>query len=523
MEYSAENSGLKWRKPNLKPIETERSAVGKGKEVNHYKDGDGEEEALSPVARLFHEPNFNVYIIAIMGCKTPIKPHIIKANLVHTLLKHPRFSSLLVVEDKNSKEMKWVRTKVDLDKHVIIPKLDEITIDSPDKFVEDYISNLSKTTISKSQPLWDVHLLNIKTADAESIGVLRIHHSLGDGTSLMSLLLACTRQISNPEALPTIPTTIRNKKQEQETDFKGKLWRYVMAVLWAIKLFWNSIVDAFMFLATTAFLKDTDTPLKGPPGVEFTPRRFVWRTVSLEDFKLVKNALNTTINDVALGVTQAGLSLYLSRKYDEIRNNDKEATQMKNNLPKNIRLRATLLVNIRPATGIQALADMMEKDTKAKWGNWLGYVLLPFKIAIRDDPLDYVLEAKAIADRKKHSLESIFTFSISELVLKLFGTKTANALSHRSIDHTTMCFSNLAGPQEEIGFYGHPLAFLAPSSFNQPHALMINFQSYADKMSIVLSVDESTIPDPHQLIHDIVESIKLIKDAVLSRGLAKDK
>lgn len=58
-------------------------------------------------------------------------------------------------------------------------------MDSPDQFVEDYIYNLSKTTIDKSQPLWDLHLLNVKTSDAEAIGVFRIHHSLGDGTSLM--------------------------------------------------------------------------------------------------------------------------------------------------------------------------------------------------------------------------------------------------------------------------------------------------------------------------------------------------
>lgn len=71
----------------------------------------------------------------------------------------------------------------------------------------------------------------------------------------------------------------------------------------------------------------------------------------------------------------------------------------------------------------QAFADMMEKDTEAKYGNWIGYVLLPFTIGIRDDPLDYVREAKATVDRKKHSFEAIFSFSIAEIVLKLFGTK----------------------------------------------------------------------------------------------------
>lgn len=72
---------------------------------------------------------------------------------------------------------------------------------------------------------------------------------------------------------------------------------------------------------------------------------------------------------------------------------------------------------------LQALADMMEKDTEAKWGNWIGFVLLPFKIALRDDPLDYVRDAKSTIDRKKNSLEAVYTHYIADLVLKFFGIK----------------------------------------------------------------------------------------------------
>ena len=75
---------------------------------------------------------------------------------------------------------------------------------------------------------------------------------------------------------------------------------------------------------------------------------------------------------------------------------------------------------------MKALSDMMEKDTEAKWGNWIGYVLLPFTIGLREDPLDYVRQAKATIDRKKHSFEAIFTFSVAELVLKIFGIKVLN-------------------------------------------------------------------------------------------------
>ncbi|KAK1577795.1 hypothetical protein Q3G72_024872 [Acer saccharum] len=138
------------------------------------------------------------------------------------------------------------------------------------------------------------------------------------------------------------------------------------------------------FLATVfMFLKDTETPLKGGLGNGATTcRRFVHRMVSLDDVKLVKKAMiNTTINDVMLGVTQACLSRYLNRKYGESKI-DKGASERNNNLPQNIRLRATFLMNIRPSPGIQELADMMKKNSLARWGNHIGYLLFPFTIAL---------------------------------------------------------------------------------------------------------------------------------------------
>ncbi|KAL3743640.1 hypothetical protein ACJRO7_018845 [Eucalyptus globulus] len=507
--------GFTWKRkvePNLKPVETTRRW-----DETQGDEGSGgvveEGEPLSPSAQMFHEPNFNVYIVAVMGCKTPIDLPVIKSNLVHTLLKHPRFSSLQVEDEKEKGKFRWIPTNVDLEKHIIVPKI-KPGMDSPERFIEDYISNLSKTTICKTQPLWDIHILNVKTSDAEAVGVFRIHHSLGDGTSLMSLLLACTRKISDPEALPTIPV----KKSKEKRDY-GRIWGWLLGVCWFLVLLWNTAVDTIMFGATVLFLKDSESPIKGPPGVELMPRRFVYRTVSLEDIKMVKNALNATVNDVALGVTQAGLSQYLHLRYAETKKRH-GATKIRNDLPKNLRLRSTLLINLRPSIGIQGLAAMMEKDTEVKWGNRIGYVLVPITIALHSNPLDYVREAKATINRKKHSLEAIFTHSIAEVVLKLFGIKAASALSHRVITHTTMCFSNLVGPLEEIGFYGHPLAYLAPGCYGQPHGLMVNFQSYANKMTFVVSADEGTIPDPHRLCDDIVEALKLTKDAVLESGRA---
>ena len=89
---------------------------------------------------------------------------------------------------------------------------------SLDKYVEDYICNLTKTTLDFSKPLWDLHLLNVKTSDAEAVTVFRIHHSLNDDTSLMSLLLACTSKASNPMAFPSVPMMKKSKSSAGSED-----------------------------------------------------------------------------------------------------------------------------------------------------------------------------------------------------------------------------------------------------------------------------------------------------------------
>ncbi|KAJ6291687.1 hypothetical protein OIU76_023717 [Salix suchowensis] len=178
-------------------------------------------------------------------------------------LKQPRFSCLQVADEKNGGQLKWVRTEVDLDNHVKVP--------SPD-------------------------LNQVESADMHSPS---------------PLFMSCSRKVSDPDALPTLPAS---KKQKPCSSSGGFLQRFIR-LFSVLLIYWNTLVDVVMFLITILFLDDTKTPLKGPSGVGSTPRRIVHRIVSLDDVKLVKNAMNATINDVMVGVTQAALSRYLNRKY----------------------------------------------------------------------------------------------------------------------------------------------------------------------------------------------------------------
>ncbi|KAJ6348726.1 hypothetical protein OIU77_006327 [Salix suchowensis] len=485
----------------LKPIQTTKN-------VENILSCTEEGQPLSPIARMFHEPESDVYAVIAIGIQTQINPEVVKANVVDILLKQPRLSSMQVADEKYGGQLKWVRTEVDLDNHVIVRSPD-LNVDSADIYVEDYVSNLSRTKISMSIPMWDIHILNIKTSKAESVCILRVHHSIGDGVSLMSLFMSCCRKVSGPDALPTLQTS----KKQKPCSSSGGFLQHFIELFSVLLIYWNTLVDVVMLLITILFLDDTKTPLKGPPGVGSTPRRIVHRIVSLDDVKLVKNAMNATINDVMVGVTQAALSRYLNRKYGKNKKGGGGAAG-NNNLPKNIRLRATSFVNLRPYLGNEDTSETMKSISDVKLSNLIGYVLFPFTIALREDALDYVRSAKAVGERKKATLEAVCTYFMAKTFIKFFGTKLGSFPTQ-----TTFWFSNIPGPQEEITCFGYQVVYIAPTCYGQPNALLIHVLSYANTMNIVLSVDEEIVPDPHQLCDDLEESLKLIKDAVIDKGI----
>ncbi|KAL3381502.1 hypothetical protein AABB24_001564 [Solanum stoloniferum] len=483
------------------------------KPIRTSKKLDDEEEAilLSPGSRMFHEPNYNIHIIAIMGWKIPLDINSLKAQIPSKLLKHPRFSSLQVMDE--SGEMRWVPTTVNIDDHVIVPQLDIINNSNmdTDKLVEQYLSNLSTTTIDISKPLWDIHILNVKTSHAEATSIFRFHHSLGDGIALMSLLLSCFRKTSDPTSLPTLPVSSKNKSNSK--NIRSLIWQYIVKLWLFIRLLFNTVVDVLLFIATALFLKDSQSPFtvaKGFNKNHSTGQRFIYRTVSLDDIKFIKNATNATINDVILGITQAALSRYINRKYD-----------VEGKMKEQMRCRATVLVNLRPALGVQAVAEMIEKNAIVLQGNCFGFVIIPLDIAQLQNPLDYVHKAKISMDRKKRSLESQCTFYILQLFLNLFGFKGATKLAKRVPSQTTLAFSNVAGPLEEVSFSGHPLAFLAPTCYGQPTGLMVHACSYAKKLTFAITVDEGMISDPNQLGDDFVNSFISINEAALSKFRTK--
>ncbi|KAF2615050.1 hypothetical protein F2Q70_00007354 [Brassica cretica] len=409
------------------------------------------------------------------------------------------------------------QTEVNVEDHVVVPYMDPEKIGKDGEgFIDEYTSRLTMNPMDRSRPLWDIHILNVKTSDAEAVGVVRTHHTLGDGTSMVSLLLACAHKISDPIAVSITSPSLKRRGR-----YKNKGWflRSMFTIGSTMTLIWNTIVDMLLLFATLLFLKDTKTHLKGGADVGSNPKRFYHRTISLDDIKLIKNAMNMTINDVLVGITQASLSSYLNQRYDTKNEEDGALIRYPNNLPGGIRFRAGCTVNLRSEIGLKPLADMMVKDSKCRWGNYFSYIVLPFSIGLQSDPLDYLKLSKSMMDRKRHSYHAHLAYMMIKICQKSLGAKVAAKLFNRTVINTTTSLSNVIGPMEEISFDGNPITYIATNGYGHSQALLMHFMSYAGKMTISLAVDPTIIPDPHKICDDMEQSLKEMKAALWERGL----
>ncbi|KAH0849272.1 hypothetical protein HID58_091410 [Brassica napus] len=77
----------------------------------------------------------------------------------------------------------------------------------------------------------------------------------------------------------------------------------------------HTCIEIFKSMVIVCFPGDKATPLNGKPGATVSINKFIHRIISLDDVKVVKNAMNMTVNDVLFGIVQAGLSRYLNQRY----------------------------------------------------------------------------------------------------------------------------------------------------------------------------------------------------------------
>ncbi|GLU03226.1 hypothetical protein SLE2022_204340 [Rubroshorea leprosula] len=452
------------------------------------------DEPVTPAGRLFLLPEFDTIIHCIIRGKDPINIHALKSTIASSLmLKHPRFSSLLM-RDRHGREY-WKRTQVDLDRHLIvinnrIESVDDSSAgedDEEEAAVNQYVADLSVSTpLSADKPLWELHLLMVHRC-----AVFRIHHALGDGVSLMSILLACCRRIDDPEAPPTMIS------KRDSGPMGGNWWDRLCRVLLMVCF---TFVFALEFILRATWLRDRTTVISGGAGVELWPRKLATAKLSIQDMKVVKMAVhNASFNDVFLAVVSSGISRYLDHR-------------SQNGLQKGLWITGEAMVNLRKQLMLEDLPNLI------KSGNKFGVILLPIYChkSSGDDPLQYLKRAKKMVDCKKQSLEAPFSYKIGDLAMSWLGPKYAGFLNYRIVCNTTFTISNVIGPQEQIALAGNPVAYIRANTSSLPHALTMHMVSYAGRADIQLLVARDIIPDPGFLAKCFEDALIEMKEAALA-------
>ncbi|TYG36217.1 hypothetical protein ES288_D13G046800v1 [Gossypium darwinii] len=473
------------------------------------------DEPLTPAGRLFLQPETDIVIHCIIRGKNPADMDAIKSAIKSSLMvQHPRFCSLLV-RDKNGFEH-WRKTPIDIGQHVVVinNRLDKsgnfidqtqgstTTEEDDEAAVNQYVADLSVSSpLSTDKPLWELHVLT-----AHKCAVFRIHHSLGDGISLMSMLMANCRRADDADALPRM---VPDKKTVIKGE-KGRDWFWLFGVLWwFLKMVVFTLLFSMEFVLRSLLVSDEKTAITGGDGVELWPRKLATAKFLLDDMKLIKRAVpDTTINDVLLGMVSSGLSRYLDHRTPNV-------------LHEGLRITGVAMVNIRPQPGLQDLSKLMKSNTKARWGNKFGVILIPvYYHKGGNDPLEYLKRAKAIVDKKKHSLEAYFSYKIGDLVMSLLGPKYACMLNYKLLCNTTFTLSNVAGPLEEISLAGNPLSSIKVNTSSLPQALTMHMLSYAGKAEMQILVAKYIIPDPEFLAKCFEYALLEMKEAVLRTNKA---
>lgn len=182
-------------------------------------------------------------------------------------------------KNKRGKDV-WVPVEVNIDAHVSEPTEFTDTERAAPNFVQNYVSHLqSAPSMDPSRPLWHCHIVNGTSGHAASHMVIRVHHAFGDGTSLMSLLLACTRRLGSPDELPSVPVASKKRKE--------KPWWFWLLIL----LLWNTFWDVIHFIFTMLWHKDSESVIKGHSGVEHAKKKIVYSVIDMKDIFAVKESV----------------------------------------------------------------------------------------------------------------------------------------------------------------------------------------------------------------------------------------
>ncbi|MDE2564519.1 MAG: wax ester/triacylglycerol synthase family O-acyltransferase [Burkholderiales bacterium] len=407
----------------------------------------------------------------------------LRTRIADKLLKYPRFRHKAVPDALGAC---WVPDAgFDVARHVVAARLAPRRGESDRQALQRLCGELASTPLDAAHPLWQFAL--IEHYEGGSAVIARVHHCIGDGIALISVMLSIADGGADP------PRRRRAAAGDGEMDALLKPLGELAAK--AVGLYGQGMARSIEMLASpqqpllgglamartgvkvvgdiaalALMGDDSPTLLKGRPA----GRKVVaWsEPMPLDAVKAVGRGLGCTVNDVLLACVAGAIGGYLGERGDD---------------PSGKEIRAMVPVNLRPP------------DRAWQLGNRFGLAPLVLPIGIAN-PVARLAAVRLRMAALKESWQPMLAFAIlsatglfikpvQDLVLGLFAKKT------------TAVMTNVPGPAQPLKVCGATLRqsmFWVPASGDV--GVGVSILSYGGGVQFGLVTDAALCAEPQAVI-----------------------
>ena len=176
----------------------------------HSKKSSAERMSRVDTAWLRMDNDVNLMMIVGVWLLTPgITLEALRERISTKLLKYDRFRQKVVQDAMGAS---WVADEdFDITRHVLHDTLLQSKGQSRRQALQAHAAELANTPLDPDHPLWQFHLID--DYEGGSALVARVHHCIGDGISLISVMLSITDGGMDP------PKRKKREVSEQDTDW----------------------------------------------------------------------------------------------------------------------------------------------------------------------------------------------------------------------------------------------------------------------------------------------------------------
>lgn len=357
-------------------------------------------------------------------------------------------------------------------------------------------SDLNSSPLDINRPLWQIHYID--HYDGGCALMVRIHHCIADGISLVRVLLSLTDENPNAKVTPMRASRPPRPATGSRLTRRLRQWRNDLNLVrqqagqvldrvkkdprYLLKVGKDGLDVGIECLRLGLMPSDPPTPLKGQLCGR---KRVAWaEPLSMAEVKETAKALGGTVNDVLLATATGALRDYLQQAGEEIPPNG---------------IRVAVPFNLRPLR--QPIETL---------GNQFGLVLVPLPVDLLS-PLARFHQVQQEMNRLKRSYQAQITYSL----LDLFG-RGPDLLERRALEllsqKASAVMTNVPGPRKPLYLAGSRLVqpmFWVPQTGGVGVGLSIF--SYHDTVQFGLISDKRLIDCPDDVVAGFVENFQRLR------------